>query len=139
MKNISDILNHLKHNPSFRKINTSNVIQSFINTLPLNLKRGVKFAYIKHQTLYFVLSHPVFKSEFEYNKAHIKSLLKNVNIANIEDIKFFVTNKIEKKEKQELKKEDKYKERAYGIFENKMKDEKLYNIFEDIRSIIKKG
>ena len=108
----------------------------FIDILPLKLKKGVKFGYIKNQTLYFVLTHPVYKMEFEYNKADIKSLLKNFKIANVEDIGFFITNVIEKKEKENepilL-----YKERSYGIFDNKAKDEYLFKRFENIREIIK--
>lgn len=136
MKKISEILSHLKNNPEFRKINTSFLIMKFIDVLPLKLKKGVKFGYVKNQTLYFVLTHPVYKMEFEYNKALIKSLLKNFKIANVEDIGFFVTNVIDKKEEQ---KEDKplYLERSYGIFENRAKDEKIFKKFEKIREIIK--
>ena len=136
MKKINEILSHLKNNPEFSKINTSFLIMKFIDVLPLKLKKGVKFGYVKNQTLYFVLTHPVYKMEFEYNKADIKSLLKNFKIANVEDIGFFVTNIIEKKE---LKKVDEpiYKERSYGIFENKVKDERLFRKFERIREIIK--
>ena len=136
MKKINEILSHLKNNPEFRKINTSLLIMKFIDILPLKLKKGVKFGYIKNQTLYFVLTHPVYKMEFEYNKADIKSLLKNFKIANVEDIGFFITNVIEKKEEQKapilL-----YEERSYGIFENKAKDEYLFKRFEKIREIIK--
>lgn len=136
MKKINEILSHLKNNPEFSKINTSFLIKKFIEVLPLKLKKGVKFAYVKNQTLYFVLTHPVYKMEFEYNKADIKSLLKNFKIANVEDIGFFITNVIEKKEEQKapilL-----YKERSYGIFENKVKDEYLFKKFEKIREIIK--
>ena len=136
MKKINEILSHLKNNPEFSKINTSFLIKKFIEVLPLKLKKGVKFAYVKNQTLFFVLTHPVYKMEFEYNKADIKSLLKNFKIANVEDIGFFITNVIEKKEEQKapilL-----YKERSYGIFENKVKDEYLFKRFEKIREIIK--
>ena len=136
MKKINEILSHLKNNPEFRKINTSFLIMKFIDALPLKLKKGVKFGYVKNQTLYFVLTHPVYKIEFEYNKADIKSLLKNFKIANVEDIAFFVTNVIDKKEEE---KEEKplYIERSYGIFENKAKDEKIFKKFEKIREIIK--
>ncbi|BAK73022.1 MAG: DciA family protein [Arcobacter sp.] len=136
MKKINEILSHLKNNPEFRKINTSSLISKFIEALPLKLKKGVKFGYVKNQTLYFVLTHPVYKMEFEYNKADIKSLLKNFKIANVEDIGFFVTNVIEKKEIIEEEK-PLYKERSYGIFENKAKDEKIFKKFEKIREIIK--
>ena len=136
MKKINEILNHLKNNPEFRKINTSFLIMKFIDVLPLKLKKGVKFAYIKNQTLYFVLTHPVYKMEFEYNKALIKSLLKEFKIANIDDVSFFVTNVIEKKEKEEIE-TILFKERSYGIFENKAKDENIFKRFEKIREIIK--
>ncbi len=136
MKKINEILSHLKNNPEFSKINTSFLIMKFIDVLPLKLKKGVKFGYVKNQTLYFVLTHPVYKMEFEYNKADIKSLLKNFKIANVEDIGFFVTNVIEKKVLQKID-EPIYKERSYGIFENKVKDERLFRKFERIREIIK--
>ena len=136
MKKINEILSHLKNNPEFSKINTSFLIMKFIDVLPLKLKKGVKFGYVKNQTLYFVLTHPVYKMEFEYNKADIKSLLKKFKIANVEDIGFFVTNVIEKKETKKTD-EPLYKERSYGIFENKVKDERLFRKFERIREIIK--
>ena len=136
MKKINEILSHLKNNPEFSKINTSFLIKKFIEVLPLKLKKGVKFAYVKNQTLYFVLTHPVYKMEFEYNKADIKSLLKNFKIDDVEYIGFFVTNVIEKKQTSE-ESNPLYIERSYGIFENKVKDEKLFKKFEKIREIIK--
>ncbi|MFA6741439.1 MAG: DUF721 domain-containing protein [Arcobacteraceae bacterium] len=136
MKKINEILSHLKNNPEFSKINTSFLIKKFIEVLPLKLKKGVKFAYVKNQTLFFVLTHPVYKMEFEYNKADIKSLLKNFKIANVEDIGFFITNVIEKKEEQKTP-IPLYKERSFGIFDNKAKDEYLFRKFEKIRAIIK--
>jgi len=83
-----------------------------------------------------VLTHPVYKMEFEYNKSLINDLLKKSNIANIDDVRFFVTNKIEKKQKPYIKK-DNYTERSYGIFANNIKDENLHKKFEEIRDIIK--
>ena len=91
---------------------------------------------MKNQTLYFVLTHPVYKMEFEYNKADIKSLLKTFKIANVEDIGFFITNVIEKKEEPK-EPTPLYVERSYGIFENRAKDEYIFKKFEKIREIIK--
>ena len=136
MKKINEILSHLKNNPEFRKINTSILIKKFIDVLPVKLKKGIKFGYVKNQTLFFVLTHPVYKMEFEYNKALIKSLLKEFKIDNIDDVSFFVTNVIEKKEKEEIE-TILFKERSYGIFENKAKDENIFKRFEKIREIIK--
>ena len=136
MKKINEILSHLKNNPEFSKINTSFLIKKFIEVLPLKLKKGVKFAYVKNQTLFFVLTHPVYKMEFEYNKADIKSLLKKFKIANVEDIGFFITNVIEKKEEPK-EATPLYIERSYGIFENRAKNEQIFRKFEKIREIIK--
>ncbi len=138
MKKLNEILSHLKKNPEFRKINTSSSIERLIELLPLKLRKGIKFAYIKKQTLYFVLTHPVYKMEFEYNKGDIKSLLKKINIANVEDIAFFVTNKIEKKEKPKEPIEY-YNEKSNAIFENKATNEHIFKKFEEIRRIIKES
>ena len=136
MKKMSEILCHIKNNPEFKKINTQATIIKFIELLPQSLKKCVKFAYIKKQILYFVLTHPVYKMEFEYNKSLINDLLKKANIANVEELKFFVTNKIERKEYKEPVSFT-FKERSYGIFENFIKDEKLHKKVEEIRDIIK--
>ena len=135
MKKVNDILTHLRYSPEFKKINTNEKLEKLIHVLPLKLKKGVKFAYIKRQILFFVLKHPVYKMEFEYNKEIIKSLLKKASIENVEEIRFFVTNKLEKKEVK-IVEEPSFKERSYGIFENKIKDQKLHKTMEDIRKII---
>jgi len=135
MKKVNDILTHLKYNPEFKKINTNIKLDNLIQALPLKLKKGVKFAYVKKQILFFVLTHPVYKMEFEYNKEIIKSLLKKAGIANVEEIRFFVTNKLAKKEVVKVENPS-FQERSYGIFENNTKDEKLHQKFEEIRKII---
>ena len=98
MKNMLEIIKHLKNNPQFGKINSSQAIKKFIELLPAKLNKGVKFGYVRNNILFFVLTHPVYKMEFEYNKALIKSLLKTYKQIDVQDIKFFVTNVIEKKE-----------------------------------------
>jgi len=138
MKKVNDILTHLKYSPEFKKINTSQKLEKLIQVLPLKLKKGVKFAYIKKQILFFVLKHPVYKMEFEYNKEIIKSLLKKAGIKNVEEIRFFVTNKLEKKEDKVVEPPS-FKERSYGIFQNSVKDKKLREKFEEIRKIISKS
>ena len=136
MKKINEILSHLKNSPEFRKINTQKTIQDFIELLPSSLKKGVKFAYIKADILYFVLTHPVYKMEFEYNKDLINTLLKKYPPIEVNQLKFFVTNKREKK--QSKKKELQiFKERSHGIFANYITDENLHAKVEKIRNIIK--
>jgi len=137
MKNVQTILSHIKFSPEFKKINTQQSLTMLINALPQHLKNGVKFAYTKNMILFFVLKHPVFKNEFKNNISLIKALLKDLKIANIEKIEFFVTHTIEKKQKNKPIKYETYQERSYGIFQNNIKDEKLHNKFEQIRKIIK--
>jgi hypothetical protein len=102
----------------------------------LKLKKGVKFAYIKKDVLFFVLTHPVFKMEFTHSKDLVWSLLKTLGIANISDIQFFVTNVMEKKEAITEEKPF-FEERSYGIFENYIEDKTLHHKIELIRKLIK--
>ena len=88
MKKVNDILTHLRYSPEFKKINTNEKLEKLIHVLPLKLKKGVKFAYIKRQILFFVLKHPVYKMEFEYNKEIIKSLLKKLLIYSFSKLLF---------------------------------------------------
>ena len=137
MKNIQTILSHIKFSPEFKKINTQQSLTLLINSLPQHLKNGVKFAYTKNMILFFVLKHPVFKNEFKNNISLIKALLKDLKIANIEKIDFFVTHTIEKRKQKQKIIYQTYDERSYGIFQNNIKDEKLHNKFENIRKLIK--
>lgn len=139
MKKLDEILTHIEDDPTFYKINTFLEIKKFVNILPLKLKSGIKFAYIKADTLVFALKHPTFKMEFQHsnNIADLKALLKMTKLRNINKFSFFVVNNIEKNKNEENKADSTYKERSYGIFENKLKDEVLFNSLENIRKIIK--
>lgn len=139
MKNIKEILTHIKYSPEFKKINTQSALNKLIELLPFNIKKGVLFAYTKNQTLFFVVSHPVYKMEFKYSENLIKDLLKKLHLANIEEVKCFVTNKKVDDKNFEYEKVviEKIKEKSNGIFDNNIEDKNLYNIFEEIRNIVK--
>lgn len=139
MKNINQILSHIALDPNFNKVNTFLDIKRFVNILPLKLKSGIKFVYVKNQTMHFVLTHQLYKVEFEHNKATLKALLKMVNFENITNFSFFVSNVVEKKEQNFEQNIPKYKEKSYAIFENRAKSENIYKKFEEIRSIIKES
>lgn len=134
MNNINSILENIALKTEFRRLNTNTKINRLINAIPLNISRGIKFGYIRNDTLFLVLTHPVFKSEFMYNKPIIKSISKEVGI-EVKDINCFVTNIIDKKEI--IKEIELYKERSYGIFENKASNEEIFKAFERIRETIK--
>ncbi len=139
MKKLNDIISHFKNLPEFNRLDTFTYIRKLIDILPPRLKQGVKFAYIKNETLFFVLNHPLYKKEFETNANDILSLAKKYEVLNVNEIKFFVSHTtIKNKEEDDTFEDEKYKERSYGIFENHLSDEKLYKKFENIRNIIKK-
>ena len=95
MKNINEILNHITNNPSYDKLNIFLEIKRFVNILPLKLKSGIKFVYIKNQTMHFVLTHQLFKVEFEHNKDTLKALLKMADIKDVSNFVFFVSNSVD--------------------------------------------
>src|SRR5574344_1756457 len=145
MKNINEILNHITNNPSYDKLNIFLEIKRFVNILPLKLKSGIKFVYIKNQTMHFVLTHQLFKVEFEHNKDTLKALLKMADIKDVSNFVFFVSNSVDNlikknsknKDKKYIKKNMVIRKKSVGIFENRAKDEKIFKKFESIREIIK--
>jgi hypothetical protein len=81
--------------------------------------------------------------EFHYKDNLIKSLLKQIktidltckDIEDIRDIKYFVSNKIEKKSSPT--KPLTFKEKASGDFSILTDNKKLYKLFQKIKSTIK--
>ena len=143
MKNINSIVSHILTKPQYSKINQKKCFMKVMNTLPLHLKNAVLFTYIRGSTLFIVLNHPGLKMEFHYKDNLIKSLLKQIklidkdcqNMQDITNIKYFVTNKIKKKNTKPVKLS--YKERATGNFEILSKNKELKKIFEKIKKNIK--
>jgi len=140
MENISEILNHIKINPTFKKVNTQSMLDKLVGVLPPHLKDGIDFYYTKNKMLFFVLTHQLYKNEFKNNKELIKSLLKQLNLDYINDIEYFVTNKPKIIKKEVLKPMTivPYERKSYAIFDNNAKNKKIYDKFEEIRDLIKK-
>jgi len=145
MKNACDILNSLQNRPQFSKLSHFTCIDTIRRTFSKPLQKMIKFAYIKNNTLFFVLNHPGAKQEFDNNIQSIKSALKYVKpkecqSLNIEDIKAFVTHTptLLQKEEQKVKESiPHYKERSTGAFEITSTDPTLKDIFLSIQNIIK--
>ena len=146
MKNINSIVSHILTKPQFSKISQKKCIMKVINTLPPHLKNAVLFTYTKGNILFIVLNHPGLKMEFHYKDNLIKSLLKQIklidkdcqNMQNITNIKYFVSNKINRKNLDKSNEKLKYKERAKGDFEILTQNKELKKLFEKIRESIKK-
>ncbi len=143
MKNARDIINSIQNRPQFSKLSRFKCIETIRLSFSAPLQKMIKFAYIKNDTLFFVLNHPGAKQEFDNNIQSIKSALKFVQPKeckefNIKDIKAFVTHTPSRREEKELTKEPQiYPERATGNFQITTEDEKLRNILQSIQTIIK--
>ncbi len=140
MQKISEVLKHIKLNPTFKKVNTQSMLDKLVDILPLHLKDGIDFYYTKNNILFFVLTHQLYKNEFKNSKELIKTLLKHLKIEDIIDVEYFVTNKPKIVTKEVIKPIEiiPYKRRSYAIFDNNAKNKKIYDKFEDIRELIKK-
>lgn len=134
MKNLNSILQILTEQSEFKRLTINAQINKLIETLPNNIKRGIKLGYIKNGNLCFILTHPVFKVEFNYSKSLVKSIAIEKGF-DIKDIQVFVSNTIDRKKEKE--KELFFPERSKGNFVNKAKDENLFKRFEKIKESIK--
>ncbi|WP_297443012.1 hypothetical protein [Sulfurimonas sp.] len=142
MKNASDIINSIQNKPQFSKLSYYKCISRIQAIFSPPLQKMIKFAYIKNDTLFFVLNHPGAKQEFDNNIQSIKSALKFHNPEeckenSILDIKAFVTHTPDKPKEEYIIQTQHYKERANGNFSIAIKDEKLRELVQSIQKIIK--
>jgi len=139
MKDINTILEHLIENPLYSKLKCQQCFALIKKSLPKPLQKGVQFMYIKNNTLFIALKHPLFKSELDYKLSSIKSLLsslppvkKSCEDYNIKTIKTFVSDFVAQP-KTKLDTIPRYKELATGVFEIKSKDDDIKEGFETIK------
>lgn len=146
MKSAKEIINHLRNEPFFKKIND---LERFYQILPENHKKFIAFMYVKDETiLMMALKHPMAKKELgmDSNISFLKYAIKIFNeknensiFKNVNDIRFFVTNKIPRKLQENQNFQRKpiiVYEKSEGKFINNIADEEIHKIFEEIREII---
>lgn len=145
MKNASHILASLRQKPSFSKLARYECIRRIRGLFPPHLQRLVRYGYFHNDILYFVLSHPGAKQEFDNIIASIKAPLKQYTPPECpqggpKDIRAFVTHMQAEKSADETglqrKTEAHYTERAEGRFENTLSDPQLHRLLERIREHI---
>lgn len=144
MKNANQIINSLQNKPQFSKLLQYKCINKIKSMFLPTFQRFVKFAYIKNNTLFFVLNHNAGKQEFDNSIQNIKSALNfytptECEQSNIQDIKAFVTHTPYKPFIFEQKENIKYPERSSGNFTIDIKDEKLHKLVKSIQKIIKQS
>jgi hypothetical protein len=141
MKNAMHILTHLRHQPQFKKLAHYDCISTVKKLFPPHLQRLVRYGYIRNNILYFVLSHPGGKQEFDNIIGSIKTPLKlhpplACQEAPFDDIRAFVSYKAPAKPAAKNPTVYRYHERAEGSFANRARDERLHSLIESIRTII---
>jgi hypothetical protein len=141
MKNSSQILSHLKHQPQFSKLAQHDCIQSVKNLFPPRLQKMILYGYIRNGILFFVFNHPGAKQEFDIIIESIKAPLKaHMPLTCLEnpfnDIKAFVTHQPLQRSNNPKKEQQLYPERSEGSFDNPVTDKKLHELIEQIRQTI---
>jgi len=142
MKNSAQVLSHLVHQPQYKKLAQHQCIDAVKALMPPHLQKMVTFAYVKQKVLYFVLSHPGAKQEFDIIITSIKTPLKlyppqKCQEMPFEDIRAYVSHKpLVKEESTTRETVPYYDEQSSGTFENPARDPKLHQIIEAIRKSI---
>lgn len=146
MKDAKFIIDHILNNPSYKELKSRSECLEFTKLLSLNHQRLIAFCYVKNNILFFALLHPLGLQELkrDNNISMIKGLLKiycSVNkdskLAQISDIKFFVTKNLRFKEPLKIQEKPIYIEKSKGNFINLAKNPQIHSKFEDIRVAIR--
>jgi hypothetical protein len=141
MKNIKEIL---KHTPlPYDKIKIQRCLKLITSCLPIHIKNNISFMYLKNETLYFNTKHPAINFELYQKLNDIKMMLKAIQSKKrclsikITNIKAYTSYKKEKNIPKILTDIKFYIQPPPLNFENKAKNKKIKEKFEEIREIIK--
>lgn len=146
MKSSKEIISHIINLPSYKELKNHSECDQLIQMLGQNFSRLIKFAYVKNNTLFFILLHPAGMQELKRDSSinRIRSILKtylnfnkNSILANVVEFKFFITNQPISRQIEPLQSKILFVEPSFGEFKNLAKNEKIYEKFEKIRKIIK--
>jgi hypothetical protein len=146
MKNMSMILSHLTNQPQFKVLKRQTCYQKFLSLLGKKWQKAIAFVYIKHETLFVVVTHPGFKMELNYNRDLLKSVLTQLAsvepacqaAASVKDVVVFVGKYHTKKETDHTVTETipYYHETATGSFEISTDDPEIKTRFIKIKETI---
>lgn len=144
MKNSKQLVSHLRSQSVFAPLGNLSCIEAIKELLPPRLHRFILFGYIRHNIVFFALNHPGAKQEFDNIITSIKTPLKRIPPLScqkfeIYDIRAFVSHKKSLKFSVTKPEEIHFEERSKAEFENNIKDKKLHQVIEDIRTIIKQS
>jgi len=142
MKNSEQLISHFRSQSAFAPLKNLACINAVKELLPARLHKFILFGYVRHNTVFFALNHPGAKQEFDNIINSIKTPLKKMpplacKNQEIHDVRAFVSHKKPLQFTSAPSEEFHYSERSQGQFQNSVKNEKLHEIIEEIRDIIK--
>ena len=137
MKKASEIINHILE-PFNEKIQIHRCLKKIISLMPPKYKKFIMYMSYKGGILYIKVSHPAIRQELFYKRNEILSIIKTMHNHGIcKDIK---VSKIitDFKYSPPLKtfKEVKFYLKNAKDFENRAKNPKIKQIFDEIKEII---
>ncbi len=108
---------------------------------PPHLQRLVRYGYLHNNILYYVLSHPGAKQEFDIIIGSIKTPLKlhppeECSGMQWNDIRAFVSHKRPLRAHKRVPTVYNYPERSHANFTNNITHHKLHLLLEQIRTLI---
>ena len=140
MKNPKTIFAHLF--PNSKNFIEQRCFAKLLSLLPQSIKENTVYLFRKNETLYFVLKHPGFILEVNYNKKVIKDILTTLqkhrpecDLFKITQIKAF--SKFVPPKKEEKRYRIVYKEKSKGTFT--IESETFKDIFIKIKEAIKEN
>ena len=145
--NSKSIVGFLKKQNLYRaKIKEQDCLRQIRSIFTFTIKENISFMYIRQSTLYFVVTHPVYKQEIVSKLHYLKSLLESNNkfplCLNYSFNSYHVLL-IEPLRKNQIKKikqfHSHYKEKASQGFEIKSNNPKIKEAFLNIKQSIVKN
>lgn len=140
---------HFYKNPLFFKLNNAKQCRDLVLLLIKTHRDLIYFCYVKNETLFFVVKHPLALLELQRdnNITMIKALLKKIISADensvfkdVKEIKFFVAKELKFKHTKDPYQQILYTPkipRSKAEFKNNAKTAEIYNKFEELREILK--
>jgi hypothetical protein len=142
-KTINRIFTQIANKPQFNQIRKRYKLEKLLSKilLPKHL-HYVLYAYYRDDKLTIAVSNHIGQNELNLQKLTLMKFLKQIDeYKMIKNVSIFRDEEfaLEQQTKSEsiIEEDIKFSEKSYGIFENNLKDKKLYNLVESIRKSIK--
>ncbi|MCV6607604.1 MAG: hypothetical protein OIF32_05285 [Campylobacterales bacterium] len=140
MKNAKSIVSHTLK-PFEPKLNKMKCQRKIFDMLPKSVNNWINYFYIRDDILYVAVYSQAFKADLVHKKDMLIEFanMLRTHDTNCIDLTFSYVNVFVSREKREVEKQQVvvYEERADGEFENLAKNEKIHQVLEEIRQVIK--